>query len=310
MSKDEKDKVIRQVYYDADTGFGSIAETFKDAKKVLNSITYNDVKEFLERQKSRQTKPYRGFNSYVAHEPLQEIQIDIADFTRSVKENEGYRYCFVAVDVFTKFCHAVPIKDKKRFESIRAMTEVLNTIGNMQQIYHDNEGSWNTPEFIRLLNKHGVTQIITSSPPPFAERMVQTLKNMIHTRLDGLDMTEENWVDMLQPVLKKYNNTKHSTTNMTPHDAKKKDNHIEVWLNTRNKATFARTYPPLKVGDTVRTYIKPHTFKKGYQPSWSKEVYKITFIKDHQYLIDDGVRRRVWNRHELLKVDGVEGKDG
>ena len=33
MSKDEKDKVIRQVYYDADTGFGSIAETFKDAKK-------------------------------------------------------------------------------------------------------------------------------------------------------------------------------------------------------------------------------------------------------------------------------------
>ena len=86
MSKDEKDKVIRQVYYDADTGFGSIAETFKDAKKVLNSITYNDVKEFLERQKSRQTKPYRGFNSYVAHEPLQEIQIDIADVTCSVKE--------------------------------------------------------------------------------------------------------------------------------------------------------------------------------------------------------------------------------
>ena len=51
MSKDEKDKVIRQVCYDADTGFGSIAETFKDAKKnVLNSITYTDVKEFLERQ--------------------------------------------------------------------------------------------------------------------------------------------------------------------------------------------------------------------------------------------------------------------
>ena len=37
-------------YYDADTGFGSIAQTFKDAKQVLNSITYNDVKEFLERQ--------------------------------------------------------------------------------------------------------------------------------------------------------------------------------------------------------------------------------------------------------------------
>ena len=110
----------------------------------MSTITYNDVKEFLERQKSRQTKPYKGFNSYVAHEPLQEIQIDIADFTRSVKENEGYRYCFVAVDVFTKFCHAVPIKDKKPNESLRAMPDVVNTIGVMKQIYHDNEGIWNS----------------------------------------------------------------------------------------------------------------------------------------------------------------------
>ena len=36
MSKEDKenrDKVIGQVYYDADTGFGSIAETYRDAKK-------------------------------------------------------------------------------------------------------------------------------------------------------------------------------------------------------------------------------------------------------------------------------------
>ena len=122
-------------------------------------------------------------------------------------------------------------------------------------------------------------------------------------------MTEDKWVDMLQPVLNKYNNTKHSTTGVTPHEAKKKENHVEVWLNIRNKATFARKYPPLKVADQVRTYIKPHTFKKGYQPSWSKEVYKITFIKNNQYLINDGVRRRVWNRHELLKINAAESKD-
>ena len=86
MSKEDKDKIIRQVYYDADTGFGSIAETYKASKKILDSITYNDIKDFLERQKVRQFKAYRGFNSYVANEPLQEIQIDIADFTRSAEE--------------------------------------------------------------------------------------------------------------------------------------------------------------------------------------------------------------------------------
>ena len=29
----EKDKIIRQVYYDADTGFSSINDTYRDAKK-------------------------------------------------------------------------------------------------------------------------------------------------------------------------------------------------------------------------------------------------------------------------------------
>ena len=84
-----------------------------------------------------------------------------------------------------------------------------------------------------------------------------------------------------------------------------KDNHIEVWLNIHNKATFARRYPPLKIGDRVRVSIKP----KGCVSSWSKEVYNITLIKDKQYLVNDN-KRRVYNRHEVLKVEGVEGKYG
>ena len=280
MSKEEKQQIIRGVYYDSETGFGSINNTYQQAKKTLNTITYNDVKEFLERQKSRQTKPYRGFNSYVAHGPLQEIQIDIADFTRSAEVNNGYRYLFVAVDIFTKMCHAVPIKNKEPEESIRAMKEVLNTIGIPQQIYHDNEGSWSSKEFIRLLNFTKVKQIITSSPPPFAERMVQTIKNMIHTRLDGLEIAEEKWVELLPSVLKKYNNTKHSTTDLSPNQAKQGKDNVEIWLNIYDKAKFNRKYPPLQIGSSVRVYIKPKTFKKGYESAWSTDVYKVVYISD------------------------------
>ena len=243
----DKDKIIRQIYYDPDDGFGAINETYKKAHHILNAITVNDVKEFLNKQKSRQTKPYRGFNSYVAKEPLQEIQIDISDFTRSADVNDGYGYCFVAVDIFSKICHAVPIKDKKPQESIRAMKEVLEEIGVPETIYHDNEGSWSSTQFIRLVNSHKIKQIITSTPPPFAERMVQTIKNMIHQRLDGLDMDKEKWVDVLPSVLKKYNNTKHSTTGVSPHEAKKKNNHVEVWLKVIKPVLTASTYPPLKI---------------------------------------------------------------
>ena len=310
MSKEDKDKVIRQVYYDAQTGFGSIAETYKESKKILNTITYNDVKDFLERQKVRQFKAYRGFNSYVATEPLQEIQIDIADFTASGAVNDGYRYCFVAIDIFTKYCHAVPIKDKRPEESVRAMKEVLNKIGIPKTIYHDFEGSWNSKEFIQVLNLAKIKQIITSTPPPFAERMIQTIKNMIHTRLGGLEMSKEKWVDLLPSVLKKYNNTQHSTTGMSPNDAKQGKNNIEIWLNIYNKASFNRKYPPIKMGSEVRTYVKPKTMTKGYESKWSASVYKVIAITDDgkQYMVNNNTRK-LYSRHELLLVRGAEGKD-
>ena len=123
-----KDRVIRQVYYDVDTGFGSINETYQNAKKILNTITYNDVKDFLERQKSRQFKAYRGFNSYVASKPLQELQIDIGDFTKSSAVNDGFRYMFLAVDIFTKFIHCVPVKNKKKKKVLEHLMKYLKKL--------------------------------------------------------------------------------------------------------------------------------------------------------------------------------------
>ena len=79
MLNEEKETILRQIYYDTEHGFGSIYETYKQAVKLLPSVTLNVAKEFLAKQQSRQLKAYRGFNSYVAHEPLQEIQTDLAD---------------------------------------------------------------------------------------------------------------------------------------------------------------------------------------------------------------------------------------
>ena len=306
-----KDKIIRQVYYDVDTGFGSIAETHRDAKKILNSITYNDVKDFLERQKSRQFKAYRGFNSYVASEPLQELQIDLGDFTASSAVNDGFRYMFLAVDIFSKYIHCVPVKDKKTPESIRAFKEILDVIGIPKNIMSDREGSWESTEFIRLLNQHKIKHIISNSPPPFSERGVQEIKNMIFTRLEGLEMDKQNWIQILPAVLRKYNSRVHGTTELSPIEARKPGNQIQVYLNIRQKAQFKRKYPKLNLSDQVRVYIKPHTFKKGWNPSWSQEVYKIIAISpDGKEFLVNNNKRKVYNRWELLKISGTEGKDG
>ena len=110
----DKEPVIRQIYYDKDDGFDSVINTYRKANKVLNSITVAVVKTFLDKQKSRQNKPYRGFNSYVSPKALHEFQIDIGDWTESASDNNGLRYMFLAVDPFSKYIHCVPIRDKKQ----------------------------------------------------------------------------------------------------------------------------------------------------------------------------------------------------
>ena len=84
----DKDSIIRSIYYDADDGFDSIISTYRKATKVLNTITVAEVKAFIEKQKgsNKQTKPYKGFNSYVAPGKLHEIQIDLAIFIDSPKD--------------------------------------------------------------------------------------------------------------------------------------------------------------------------------------------------------------------------------
>ena len=111
----------------------------------------------------------------------------------------------MAVDVFSKYMWAVPLKDKRPDESVRAFAEVLDHIGTPKQIYHDDEGAWNSKKFIKLLNGRGIKQIITSSPPPFVEGNIQTLKHMIYERLEGLKINVEKLHELVKVVLKKYN---------------------------------------------------------------------------------------------------------
>ena len=106
----------------------------------------------------------------------------------------------LTVDVFTQMLLGVPIKNKSPEECVRAFEELLDKMGKPKQIYHDNEGSFSSIEFIRLLNGHNIRQIIVSTKAPLAERAVQTIKNMIHARIEGLDLPVEKWVEMLPAI--------------------------------------------------------------------------------------------------------------
>lgn len=163
-AQEDKEIIIRQIYVH-ETGFDSIYRTYQKAKAILNTTTFEDVIAFLATQKINQQTDYRGYNSYVANEPLQEIQIDLGIFKDSADNDNGYIFLFVAIYVFTKYVCVIPIKDKPPNEVVRALNEVFETIRIPKQICHDNERSFNSLDFIILVNLKTVKKynIITAA---------------------------------------------------------------------------------------------------------------------------------------------------
>ena len=90
------------------------------------------------------------------------------------------------------------------------------------------------------------------------------------------------YYNVLDDVVSKYNNTKHSTINMKPTDVK--DNK-RVYIDEHNEKDSR-----CKVGDRVRISKFKNIFAKGYTPNWSKEIFIVDKINDtvrYTYNIED-----------------------
>ena len=117
-----RDDIISNVYYNLETGFGSINETLKKAKEQDQTINRVDVENFMRKQPNKQIRKYRGSNSYTAPFARFEYQIDIMDMKPLTKEpetkipikNDEPRYGLVVIDIFSKLANVVPMKEKIR----------------------------------------------------------------------------------------------------------------------------------------------------------------------------------------------------
>lgn len=104
------------------------------------------------------------------------------------------------------------------------------------------------------------------------ERFNRTLKNMMWKRFTAENT--RNWIDMLDNLLFKYNNTVHSTIKMTPSIASQKGK-----LMYNPEPYSAPQKPKFLVGDQVRISRIKGIFEKGYLPNWSEALYTIHKVK-------------------------------
>jgi len=183
---------------------------------------------------------------------------------------------------------------------------ILKELGIPKQIYTDGEGYFMGKEFAALCSRHDIKHIITSGKANSAERFIRTLKDNIFKRLEG--KPREKWVEEVAYVVDKYNRSRHSTTELSPDEATDPRNEMFVRYNIFDKAKTDRKWPPLEEGDKVRIKKVRKTGAKGYDPKYSKNVFKIYKIEDgtHHIKVPLELRkafpRNTYQRFELLKV--------
>ena len=267
-----KNEIISKVYHDP-AGFGSNAATLADAIKYDNTITLQDVKDWKAKN-IEQTKNLRGFNSFIAEKPFQEFQIDLF-FLPDLKEDAIGGLLFI--DIFTKYVVVIPIQTKLPKEILEALKTGFDKMGGKPEtMYSDNEGSFNANIVKKYLDEFKIRQIFTLGHAAYAERAIRTIKGMIYKRVEH---TKQKWVDVLYSVLLTYNvKTKSSITGMTPHDAKKPGNQLDVGSHLEIHRIHKRKYPNISVGDWVRLLKKKKHFDKEHISTWSPDIHKVLSI--------------------------------
>ena len=297
----DKTDVLKKVYFDR-SGFGSIKRTYEEAKAKDNTITMMDVKTFFEDYVEKK-KQQKGFNSFIAPYHKYEYQVDL--FFINDLPNQRYKVGLLMIDVFSKYMAVVPIKTKGEGDVAAGIIEGFVKMGGTPEIlYTDDESALSTDAMKKYLKDNDIKHIITRSHANIAERAIRTFKDSLYKRIDHAKDDKIQWVDLVFEILLTYNNKLvHRTTGMTPDDARKKKNELDVWVNTVINSNNTRTYPNLEKGDKVKILRKKGINEKERTSVWSENAYEVEDIFESKgqtfYKVSNG---KDHTRHELLKV--------
>lgn len=241
------------------------------------------------------------------------FQADLVEMIPYAKSNKGFRYILVAINAFSKYVWAYPVKRKTGQAVTDAMKKVLSSTTVIPKNLQTDMGKeFYNKEFQNLMKKFNINHYSSYSnlKSSIVERCNRTLKNMMWKQF-SLQGTYK-WLDLLPKIVKKYNSTTHSTIGMKPED-----------VNASNAATILKTVyshvktvdpnkPKFTVGDPVRVSKYRAAFAKGYTPNWSNEIFKIAKVRltnPTSYILEDESRKEIKGAFYELELQKTKHPD-
>ena len=239
------------------------------------------------------------------------FDIDLV-FMRDLKRyNKGYQYLLLAIDVFSRYAYAFPLKSKKPEEIISSLKQLFAQGAIPTSIRSDNGGEFTSFKVRKFLKENNVNLMTTKNytiKANYVERLAKTIKKKLVKYMYSKQTYK--WYDILPKIIEGYNHSYHSSIKMKPADVNE-NNESSLWkrqylppksgTNSRKKGQKVKLKPfKFKIGDTVRVSFNKTKFSREYDQKWS----------DQLYLIGKRFRRDGIPVYKLMNFNGQEEVDG
>jgi hypothetical protein len=309
-------------YYDPGSvgSYGGVDALTKAAKLTVDCLTRDDALKFL-----------RGEDTYTLHKPLRKTfkrnktlswgkdfvwQADLVDVSSLAKDNDGNKHILTIIDVLSKYAWAKPIKNKTAATVLKAFKEILKEGRKPNKLNCDSGSEFLNKKMETFLKQNNIIFYTSKSEKKSAcvERWNKTLKSRMWRYFTHKNTRK--YEDILQKLVKSYNETKHTSTGYRPCDVTTANDHL-----VRERLYGDSLLPiqlPVKyvftVGDSVRVSKLKLTFEKSYLPNWSEEIFTVSgrIPRDPPvYRIKDSQGEEIrgtFYAQELQKVNKSEDK--
>ena len=172
---------------------------------------------------------------------------------------------------------------KREITIVNALQKIISKGQKPNKIWLDQGSGFYNNLFKRFLKISNIEICSTykEAKPVAAERFITTLKNKIFKHISAV--SKNVYLDVLDDIVNKYNNTVHRTITMNPTD-------VTSDFYAEYNEDSDENDPKSNVGDRVGISKCKNFFAEGYTQNWSEEVFVVSKMKNTvpwRYAISD-----------------------
>lgn len=260
---------------------------FAGVNKIYNHYTggktVNEIKNELSGIRTytlhKENKKIKNYNPFFIYKKHQQWQIDICYIPNIPSKSFPSKYILCVLEVFSRKLYIKELIKKDKKTVLEAFKEIHSFIGvNPTNIFCDSGGEFTNNLFKKYCKDNSIKLIFSRNETKAAhvERAQRTFQGILYRVLE--EFQTKNSSKILNDVLFIYNNRVNRITGFSPNDAYLDRNAQHVLINLEKyyaSAVNKKKKPKYGVGTPVRISLKKHSLEKGYNPTFSEEVFKI-----------------------------------